>query len=139
MARQQGYRRTAAYPHGGAIIAGPAVGKLYATQIAILAVAGLCSLWVDITTAYSVVLGGLISIGPGYYFARQAFRFRGARFARHITQAFYAGEAGKFLLTGSAFALVFALVRPLHAAAMFAAFLGMTVVQWVASARLIAH
>lgn len=120
--------------HRGATLARPPLGKLYAalTSLLLLIVAGIW--WLNGTTAYSVLLGGLISVGPSYYFARQAFRFRGARFARHIAQAFYVGETGKFLLTAIAFALVFALVKPLHPAALLLAYIGMTVSHWALSA-----
>ena len=123
----------------GATIAGPPLARLYAALLGMLSIISAGFLWVDITTAYSVLLGGLISVGPSYYFARQAFRFRGARFARHIAQAFYVGETGKFLLTAIAFATVFALVRPLDAAAVLLAFLGMTVCHWAIAAYIGAH
>jgi ATP synthase protein I len=115
----------------GAGIARPPLARLYAALLGVLLLISAGFLWVDITTAYSVLLGGLISVGPSYYFARQAFRFRGARFARQIAQAFYVGETGKFVLTASAFAAVFALVKPLVAAAVLLAFLGMTLCHWV--------
>lgn len=124
---------------GHAHLARPPLGKLFALQVLILLLAAAGLWWVDFTTAYSVLLGGLISVVPGYYFARQAFRFRGARFARHIAQAFYVGETGKFLLTAGAFAAVFALVKPLNAAAVLLAFLGMTLCHWAMSARYIAR
>ena len=123
----------------GATIARPPLARLYAALLGMLSIISAGFLWVDITTAYSVLLGGLISVGPSYYFARQAFRFRGARFARHIAQAFYVGETGKFLLTAIAFASVFALVRPLDAAAVLLAFLGMTVCHWAIAAYIGAH
>ena len=86
MAHQPGIRQA------GAGFKAPALGKLYATQIALLSAASLCSLWVDITTAYSVLLGGLTFIVPNGFFARQAFRYRGAQATLRIAQAFYRGE-----------------------------------------------
>lgn len=117
----------------GAPIAKPPLGKLYGTQLSLLlaVVAGL--LWIDTIIASSALLGGLISIGPSYFFARQVFRFRGARFAPQIAQAFYVGETGKFLLTAAAFAAVFALVKPVNAAALFAAYLATTMCHWICS------
>lgn len=129
MAHQPGYRRASA------MIAGPALGKLYATQIAILTVASLCMLWVDITTAYSVLLGGLTFIAPTGFFARQVFRFRGAQATRHIARAFYRGESGKFVLTAMAFALIFALVKPLNVTALWLAYLAAMVVHQILAAR----
>ncbi len=119
----------------GASIASPALGKLYATQIAILAVASLCSLWVDIVTAYSVLLGGLTFIAPNGFFARQAFRFRGARAAGHIARAFYRGETTKFVLTATAFALIFALVKPLNLTALWLAYIIAMLVHQILAAR----
>jgi ATP synthase protein I len=107
--------------------------------LAILLALAAVLLAVDTTTAYSALVGGLISIGPSYFFARQVFRFRGARLAPQITQAFYVGETGKFLLTAAAFALVFALVKPLHAGILLLAYLGMTLCHWAFSAWIAAR
>jgi ATP synthase protein I len=82
--------------------------------------------WIDMTTACSILLGGLISIGPNWYFARQAFRFRGALASPLVVRSFYFGETGKFVLTAAIFAVVFAVVRPLNAVALWLAFIGMT-------------
>ena len=120
--------------NAGAVIARPPLAGLYAALLGLLLLISAGFLCVNITTAYSVLLGGLISVGPGYYFARQAFRFRGARFARQITHAFYVGETGKFLMTAGAFAAVFALVKPLNVAAVMLAFLGMTLGHWAIAA-----
>jgi ATP synthase protein I len=118
----------------GAPIAKPPLGKLYGTQLSVLLAVVLGLLWIDRVIASSALLGGLISIGPSYFFARQVFRFRGARFAPQIAQAFYVGETGKFLLTAAAFAAAFALVRPLNAAVLLSAYLAMTVCHWLCSA-----
>jgi len=120
----------------GAPLARPPLEKLYGAQLLILLVVVMGLLWIDKTTAYSALLGGLISVGPSYFFARQVFRFRGARLAPQIAQAFYVGETGKFLLTAVAFALVFATVRPLKAAVLLVAYLGMTLCHWVAAASI---
>lgn len=126
----------------GAPIAKPPLVKLYGTQLSVLlaVVAGL--LWIgaiDRTVASSALLGGLISIGPSYFFARQVFRFRGARFAPQIAQAFYVGETGKFLLTAAAFAAVFALVKPLDAAALLLAYAATTACHWASSVWIAGH
>jgi len=122
----------------GAAIASPPMGKLYAVlTVALLA---LCAalLTVDTTTAYSALFGGLIAIAPNVFFARQAFRFRGARFTRHIAQAFYLGETGKFVLTATAFAAVFKLVEPLNAGVLWAVFVATTLGHWFLWHRLLA-
>lgn len=120
----------------GAALARPPLERLYAAQAAILVLISCGMLWIDATAAYSVLLGGLISVGPSYYFARHAFRFRGARFARHITRAFYVGAAGKFTLTAVAFGLVFATVQPLSPAWLLIAYLGATLSHWLIAARI---
>lgn len=117
----------------GAPIAKPPLGKLYGTQLSMLLVVVAGLLWIDRIIASSALLGGLISIGPSYFFARQVFRFRGARFAPQIAQAFYVGETGKFLLTAVAFAAAFALIKPVNAAALLSAYVAMTVCHWVCS------
>jgi ATP synthase protein I len=75
-------------------------------------------------------MGGLISIVPNIYFARWAFRFSGARAARQITQSFYRGEAGKFVLTVVLFAMLFATVKPLNVVAIFLVYMFMMVLNW---------
>jgi ATP synthase protein I len=110
----------------GAVIARPPLGKLCALQTAILLAIAAGLLWIDTILAYSVLLGGLISIAPNSYFARRAFRYRGARVAPHIARGFYEGEAGKFVLTATAFAVVFAAVKPLHLAGFWLAYLAAT-------------
>jgi ATP synthase protein I len=129
MTQQPDYRRA------GVIIAGPALGKLYATQIAFLVLASVCSLWADTTTAYSVLLGGLTFIAPNGFFARQAFRYRGAQSTRRIARAFYRGETTKFVLTAVAFALIFALVKPLNVWALWSAYVTAMLVHQILAAR----
>lgn len=81
---------------------------------------------------YSALLGGLIAWLPNLYFAHKAFRFSGARAAREIVRSFYAGEAGKLILTFVLFALTFAGVKPLEAPVLFGAYLLTLLVSWFA-------
>ncbi|AHA25221.1 ATP synthase I chain family protein [Pseudomonas aeruginosa] len=69
---------------------------------------------------------------PNCYFAYKAFRFSGARAAREIVRSFYAGEAGKLILTAVLFALTFAGVKPLMAPALFGVYLLTLMVSWCA-------
>jgi ATP synthase protein I len=119
----------------GAILAGPPLARWYLAQVAVLLLISAGLLWVNTTAAYSALLGGLISVGPSYYFARQAFRFRGARFARHIARSFYVGATGKFALTACAFGAVFATVKPLNAALLLSAYAAAALGHWVVAAR----
>lgn len=91
---------------------------LYATRGAVSGYSGLC--------------GGLIAWLPNLYFAHKAFRFGGARAAQAIVRSFYAGEAGKLILTAVLFALTFAGVKPLEALAVFGVFLLTQLVNWFA-------
>ena len=91
-----------------------------------LIAAALAWLW-NHNTAWSLLLGGGVYLLPQSWFAWQAFRYQGARLAPRAVQAFYQGEAGKYLLTGALFAVIFATVKPLDVAALFGAFVGMTV------------
>ncbi|AYC35170.1 F0F1 ATP synthase subunit I [Pseudomonas cavernae] len=79
---------------------------------------------------YSGLCGGLIAWLPNLYFAHKAFRFSGARAAQAIVRSFYAGEAGKLILTAVLFALTFAGVKPLEALAVFGVFLLTQLVNW---------
>ena len=106
----------------GARIAGPPLAKIYGIQGVLLLLVYPALVWIDSVTAYSTLLGGLIALGPNAYFARQAFKYHGARAATHVTAAFYKGEVGKLVLTAALFAAVFAGVRPLQVPALFAGF-----------------
>lgn len=79
-------------------------------------------LWRGPVAGYSGLCGGLIAWLPNLYFAHKAFRFGGARAAQAIVRSFYAGEAGKLILTAALFALTFAGVKPLEALAVFGVF-----------------
>ncbi|PZQ36175.1 MAG: F0F1 ATP synthase subunit I [Pseudomonas putida] len=61
--------------------------------------------WKGAVSGYSGLCGGLIAWLPNMYFAWKAFRFSGARAAQAIVKSFYAGEAGKMILTAVLFAL----------------------------------
>lgn len=79
-------------------------------------------LWRGPVAGYSGLCGGLIAWLPNLYFAHKAFRFGGARAAQAIVRSFYAGEAGKLILTAALFALTFAGVKPLEALSVFGVF-----------------
>lgn len=79
--------------------------------------------WRGTVAGYSGLCGGLIAWLPNVYFAHKAFRYGGARAARDIVRSFYAGEAGKLILTAVLFALTFAGVKPLDAPSLFGVFL----------------
>jgi ATP synthase protein I len=113
----------------GAEIARPPVHRITLTQLALLALLCLGALAFDKVVAYSMLSGGLIAIVPQAYFATLAFRWRGAQSARAIARSSYAGVMGKFVLSIAAFALVFAVVRPIDGPAVFMGYLAMLVTQ----------
>jgi len=88
--------------------------------------------WHGGVAGYSGLCGGLIALLPNIYFAHRAFRFSGARAAQAIVRSFYAGEAGKLILTAVLFALVFAGIKPLAPLALFGVFLLTQSVSWFA-------
>ncbi len=59
----------------------------------------------------SSILAGVVFLLPNVYFAYKFFRHRGALMAKKIINAFYMGEAVKFILTVILFSLVFALYQ----------------------------
>jgi ATP synthase protein I len=110
-----------------------AVFPVLLTQLAVLLLAAAV-LYVTrgAVSGYSGLCGGLIAWLPNLYFAHKAFRFSGARAAQAIVRSFYAGEAGKLILTAVLFALTFAGVKPLDALAVFGVFLLTQLVNWFA-------
>lgn len=115
----------------------PPVFKVCLIQLSILVPMSLLGWLQSATVSYSVLLGGLLQIVPSAYFAFYAFRVLGAARANFALQQIYRGEMGKFTLTIVGFALVFLLVKPLHSVALFSAFGIMTLIYWIASARVI--
>lgn len=73
-------------------------------------------------SAYSTALGGCIAWLPNAWFVRKAFMYQGARSVTAIVQSFWAGLAGKMILTAALFALAFVVVQPLSVAGLFAGF-----------------
>lgn len=110
----------------------PVFPILVVQLLVLLVLAAACWQWKGTTVGYSGLCGGLIAWLPNLYFAHKAFRFSGARAAQAIVRSFYAGEAGKLVLTAVLFALVFAGVKPLDAAALFGVFLLTQLVNWFA-------
>lgn len=110
----------------------PVFPVLVAQLIVLLLAAAVGWQWRGSAAGYSALLGGLIAWLPNLYFAHKAFRFSGARAAREIVRSFYAGEAGKLILTFVLFALAFAGVKPLEAPMLFGVYLLTLMVSWFA-------
>ena len=101
----------------------PPVYKVIVAQLAVTSfVAAISLIFSNTTTAYSALLGGLISALPNSYFALHAFRYQGARSAEKDVKSFMKGELGKILITLVLFALSFALITNLNEIALILGF-----------------
>jgi len=108
----------------------PAVKKVALYQLALLLPASAALLGWDAVVAYSALLGGLIQVIPQAWFARQAFRYAGARRVHAIVSAMYWGETGKVVLSAVLFTTTFLVISPLDVGALFSSFVIMILVQW---------
>lgn len=122
-----------------ATIKAPPVGRIALIQLAVLIVATLGMMPVDVAVSGSLMIGGLIQIIPHAYFTRWAFRYQGARQAPKILRAIYWGETGKVLLTVVLFGLTFSYVEPLHLPALFLGYGAMVIVQWFCAFRVLSR
>lgn len=110
----------------------PVFRLLLAQILVVILISVLLSVVRGWCAGYSAICGGLIAWLPNLYFALKAFRHSGARAAKEILRSFYAGEAGKFVLTAILFALVFVSVKPLDVPILFGAFIVTQMVSWFA-------
>lgn len=102
----------------------PPVHKIIITQVvATIAIAAIFLVFSNTIAAYSVLVGGLVSVIPNCYFAIQAFRYNGARNAEKIVKSFMKGEIGKIVITIVLFALTFTLITNLNEVALIAGFI----------------
>jgi ATP synthase protein I len=74
-------------------------------------------------TGYSAMVGGLICVIPNAFLALRLAVPRRDPGASALVRAAYIGELGKLALTVLMFAMVFTMVRPLAAGALFAGFI----------------
>ena len=77
----------------------------------------------DKVSGYSALLGSLICVIPNAFLALRLVVPRRDPGAQALVNAAWIGEIGKLALTVLFFSLVFTLVRPLNAAALFAGFI----------------
>lgn len=122
-------------PRAAHKISTPPILKIYGFQCALVLLASAILFPLDKVTAYSAVIGGMISVVPNAYFARQVFRYTGAAFAREVARSFYRGESGKFVSTLALFAATFALVQPLQVFVLFMTYLSVMLLNAVILAR----
>jgi ATP synthase protein I len=103
---------------------GSLVGKVLLAQLGLSAV--LAALFWGISgnvSGYSALLGGLICVIPNAFLALRLVVPRRDPGAGALIRAAYIGELGKLALTVLMFTIVFTLVRPLAAGALFAGFI----------------
>jgi len=102
------------------VITDSPIYRIVATQfIATLLVSASC-LAFNRVTAISALMAGVVCIVPGLYVLVASLR-PVTQMSTGLANA-VRGQAGKFALTVSMFALVFVFVRPLNAVAFFATF-----------------
>jgi len=111
---------------------------LYQLAALLLLVFGVFFIF-DRVAAGSVLVGGLIQVVPQAWFARQAFKYTGARQTDLVVRSMYRGETGKVVLTATLFAVVFALYKQWDYFALFAAFILMMPLQWALTKRILKH
>ena len=103
----------------------PPVYKVIVAQVvATVFIAAIFLLVSSTVTAYSILVGGLISAIPNCYFTFHAFRFQGARNTGKVVQSFIKGELGKIAITILLFALSFSLITNLNELALILTFVG---------------
>lgn len=100
------------------------VGRILKIQtlVAVL-LAGLGVSFISWPFGMSALIGGLIAAIPQLIFGLWAFRVRGARNARRITQNVFVGEALKLVMTVLALIAVWTSIPWLDATGVFAGFL----------------
>lgn len=76
-----------------------------------------------LVTAYSALVGGMISVIANGFFALRLFSNKGSWQVGHLAAVTYRGVIGKLFLTTALFLLAVVLLRPLNAAALFAVYL----------------
>lgn len=81
----------------------------------------LLGIWWDGVAALSALLGGLAAVLPNAFLASRLLAAR-AGDAKAVLRSAWLGEIGKLLLTALLFGIIFALVRPVSAPAVFGGF-----------------
>ena len=89
--------------------------------------------WVTggLVTGYSVLLGGLTCIIPNAFLALRLALVTGDFEAKALVRAAYIGELGKLALTVILFTMVFLIVQPLEAGALFVGFIATQLVTFL--------
>ena len=123
--------------HNMTTISTPPLYKVALYQTLILVTIGGFLAVGDVVLAFSVLVGGFIQIGPQAWFARQAFKYTGARQVDKVVRAMYLGESGKIVLTASLFVACFILWEQLNFLAVISTFIVMIPMQWFITAKVL--
>lgn len=115
----------------------PPLSRVLLYQLVVLLPVYGVLLLLDNRLANSVLVGALIQIVPQAWFARQAFKYSGARQASSVVRAMYRGETGKVVLTAVLLAIAFMLYKQWNFFALFAAFIAMIPLQWIFTKRVL--
>ncbi len=100
------------------------VRNILLAQLAVaLALAGI--VWISLGSGHAIptLLGGLIGVVPNAFLAARVMSPRAGSSAKSLLRAGWIGEAGKLAIAAVMFAAVFATLRPLHPAWLFAGFI----------------
>jgi ATP synthase protein I len=103
---------------------GSLVGRVLLAQLG-LSVVLAAVFWgmKGVVAGYSALIGGLICVVPNAFLALRLIVPRRDPGPGALVRAAYIGEIGKLALTVLMFSIVFTLVRPLAAGALFAGFI----------------
>jgi ATP synthase protein I len=94
-------------------------------QVAVsLVLAAVLGIWFGMVVGTSALLGGVVAVVPNAFLAARLLKPRRDPSARAVLRAAWFGEIGKWVLTGLLFGVIFAVVKPLSAPAVFGGFVG---------------
>ncbi len=95
----------------------PALAPVAIGQLSVaVTLSAIAWFWRGYPAALSALLGGMVCLIPGLYFAWRAFRYWGTYSIDQMVRSLYIAQTVKFGLTGIMFAGVFITVRPLDPA-----------------------
>lgn len=101
----------------------PIIAILLAQVVVSMVLAVVLALWQLRVAAVSALLGGAIAVVPNAFLAARLLSPGSTTSAKALLRAAWFGEIGKLLLTMLLFAIVFAMVRPISALAVFGGFI----------------
>ncbi|WP_151670967.1 ATP synthase subunit I [Nitrincola schmidtii] len=110
--------------------------RLFLVQLALISILSVLMMLKDFVTAYSVFLGGLIYLVPAGWFSLRVLVKNKAQTPRQIVANIYVSETGKVLLAVAMFTLVFMLVEPLNAGALFVTYILLQITGWYLQLKL---